>query len=219
MQYIEIINNVLERCHDPAKADLVKVFINEAYQDLMSEFDWPFLQKEDSFNTIIGQLEYELASDCRLDGLKRFWNAADGKVLSVEEHGVFVKSYPKRSEIGSPDHIIPFGIGANGYPNVMAYPIADAVYTINYAYLMMVNDLVENADVPAFSAEFHKILEERALAIAYEHEDESLFNLALRKYNYLLKKMKRRFSTAVRGQTFSLKLAADVIERRAGRRY
>jgi len=185
----------------------------------MSEFDWPFLQKESSFNTVVGQLEYELASDCRLDGLKEFWNAADGKVLSVEEHGVFVENFPKRTGTGSPDYIIPFGVGANGYPNIMVYPLADAVYTINYSYLMSVSDLVENADVPAFPAEFHSIIEEGALAMSYEHEDEGLFNLALRKYNYLLRTMKRRFSTAVRGQTFSLKLAADVLERRAGRRY
>lgn len=219
MDFNEIINNVLERCHDPAKADLVKTFINKHYQDLMTEHNWPFLKKEGSFDTVIGQLEYELASDCRLDGIRKFWNAGADKPLSVEEHDLFVGQYPAREGTGSPNYIIPFGVGANGYPNVMAYPIADAVETINYSYLMAVAALVENGDVPAFPAEFHGILEERSLADAYEQEDETLRTLALNKYTYMLAKMKRRFGISVRGQTYSVKRAADVVTRRVDRRY
>jgi hypothetical protein len=223
MNYLTIVNNVLERCHDPDKREFVEANVNYHYQQLMADFDWPFLKKRGTITTSAGtaitDAEYELASDCRFDGLIRFWNMADGKALSFEEHGNLVEQYPDMDDTGSPSYVIPFGLGSNGYPIVILYPIPDGVYTIYYQYLMRVDDLSADDDEPIFPSEFHYYLEERALADAYEHEDDTLYQTALQKAEYIKSRMKKRFSTAYRGQTFSFKEAADVGIRRRRRIY
>lgn len=223
MDYITIVNTILDRCHNPDIRDFVEAQVNYHYQQLMGEYDWPFLKKKGTITTTaattIDNAEYELASDCRLDGIVRFWNMADSKALSVEEYGNLVEQYPGMVATGSPDCVIPFGLGTTNYPSVILYPIPDAVYTIYYEYYKRVDDLSENDDEPIFPKEFHLYLVERTLADAYEHEDNTKRTEALNKAGYYLKQMKKRFSTKVRGQTFAFKMAANVNQRRMNRIY
>lgn len=223
MNFLQMKNRILSRVHDTAITEDVENMINDAYQALMTEHDWPFLQKKGSITTAaattISNAEYELASDCRHDGIVSFWNEAGAKTLSLEEFEVVKDRYPDLDDTGSPDYVIPFGLGDNEYPLVILYPIPDDVYTINYRYLLRVDDLSGNTDTPVFHSEFHQIIVERALADAYEYEDDRSYNLAFAKFKRLLKLMKRRYSKQHRGQTFIFKIAADVDTRNRRRIY
>ncbi len=132
----------------------IDLFINEAYQEINREADWPFLRAQTTITTVVNQPTYTLPA-----------GVADNSIASVAilSNDVNRRQLKPRSRYSTDDSPGPYLIGRakeysvwNGV--IEFYPTPDAVETINLRYFSEPANLVNNTDSPIFDAKFHSLV-------------------------------------------------------------
>ena len=134
-------------------ADL-KAFINEAYQEINREADWPYLRQETTLLTTPGTASYALPAGVAEN------NIASMVVLSNDGNRRQLKPRSRFTTDDSP------GPRLTGKPreyscwrgNVELYPAPNIGETITIRYYTELSDLVNTTDIPAMDAKFHSLL-------------------------------------------------------------
>lgn len=132
----------------------IDLFINEAYQEINREADWPFLRAQTTITTVVNQPTYTLPA-----------GVADNSIASVAilSNDVNRRQLKPRSRYSTDDSPGPYLIGRakeysvwNGV--IEFYPTPDSVETINLRYFSEPANLVNNTDSPIFDAKFHSLV-------------------------------------------------------------
>lgn len=132
----------------------IDLFINEAYQEINREADWPFLRAQTTITTSSNQGTYSLPA-----------GVADNSLASVAvlSNDVNRRQLRPRSRYSTDDSSGPYIIGRpleysvwNGVMEL--YPTPDVSETITLRYFSEPANLSSGTDVPIFDAKFHSLV-------------------------------------------------------------
>ena len=134
-------------------ADLT-VFINETYQEICREADWPFNRAETTLNVTTGVAEYNLPAgvgEVQIASIASLSNDTNRRQLRP------------RNRYATDDSPGPV---STGYPyeyscwrrKIMFFPTPDQAEALTIRYFTSVADLASGTDLPVFDAKFHTII-------------------------------------------------------------
>jgi hypothetical protein len=135
-------------------------WINEIYLDLVLRTK--ILQKEFSFNTVVGKQTYDFFSDLSLfdvlDILRVEIN--NKKIALLTYNDLDIEKSDWKKDIGEPEYYL-----LQGLQKILFYPSPDMVYPAYILYVKRPDKLQYDVDTPAIPEEFHKIILYGTLAI------------------------------------------------------
>jgi len=134
-------------------ADLT-IFINETYQDICRDADWPFNRAETTLNVTSGVAEYNLPA-----------GVGEVQIASIASlrNDTYRRQLRPRNRYATDDSPGPVSTG-NPYEyscwrgKIMFFPTPNEAETLTIRYFTAVTDLSSGSDSPVFDAKFHTII-------------------------------------------------------------
>ena len=146
MTFLEIANNVavkvrlpeLTNCFDSSdrNAKAIKLsIIDSAERDIFRRFDWSFLCKLASFNTVSDTENYELPADYNRSIVDTFWNnTAQRKVVGPVNHQTWAMYQNDAFGVSAIDYVCNI-LPVAGVNRIHLIPTPGGVDTITYYYI------------------------------------------------------------------------------------
>lgn len=132
----------------------IDIFINEAYQEINREADWPFLRAQTTLTTSSNVATYSLPAGVSENAIAS---------VAILSNDVNRRQLRPRSRYSTDDSPGPYLIGRPKEYSVWdgvveLYPTPDASETINIRYFSEIANLSSGSDVPVFDAKFHSLV-------------------------------------------------------------
>lgn len=152
--------------HDIYSADDWKGYLNDAYQDVQAACPfWPWAEtKSTSLSAAVNTRTVALPTN--VVRVLSILNATDDIVMTqIDGNATHLLVDPTEEAVGSPRRFRVFGA------NIEVYPLAEVTTALTVEYMLAGAELTADDDVPAFPAQFHRVLVEGALSKAYIDDD------------------------------------------------
>lgn len=150
----------------------VKAYINNAYHQILNKYEWWFLFKQFSFNTVQGTHLYAL-DPTAAEVMQMNIPALTHKLRFISRE-VFASRFPQEySGVGQvrPLFYIPASPDTVTNVNGLQYdlwPTPDQAYAVDYWAKILVADLSADSDVPYIPTQWQDVITYRAIADAYQ---------------------------------------------------
>lgn len=139
-------------------------WVKRAYEELQNMYDdWWFLRKQDTFTTQDGVNIIPKPSDLNIWDVSRLFDNGGAKIDLLEYTGLEHKI--DASHTGKP-----YLFYINGDNTLLADRMPDDEYTYTFDYFRVPFEMTQDADEPAFPAQFHRVLVGRALIFYGNYE-------------------------------------------------
>lgn len=150
---------------------VLKRLINDAERELCSMWDWYWLYREFSFNTVIGQ-QTAYALDDTAAMLK--WMAVPAQQARIiwKSMAEWEALYPGRYNSAGPTRpwiYIDAPVAANMALSYFLFPAADQVYNVTYGAKLRVGNMVADGDYPVIPVDWQGMLIAKAKAKYLEY--------------------------------------------------
>lgn len=176
-------------------------WVQQAWVEIQNQReDWEWMRKSFSFDTVVGQQEYEAGDDEDIDLTDFGWWRKDSFSLYLKSAGQGNETHLDHIDYNAFDGFYSFGTNATaqGRPTAIAITpskklalgfLPDDVYTVRGEYYKTPQILDEDADVPDMPARFHMLIVHRAMlkygtfnaAIEVLQEHDALYRILLNK--------------------------------------
>lgn len=140
-----------------------QAYVNDAYSEVISDRDWPFLETRSS-STVISAGTNSASLPTDVWTVLDVFNNTDGiTVLPIHGRNTAREAFPDLTATGVPQFYRLFG------DTIEVFPSAQANTTLALDYFVHPAELTAS-DEPVFPRPFHKILVDGALAYAYDDD-------------------------------------------------
>lgn len=132
----------------------VNQFINEAYNEILREADWPFLRASTTLNITNGVASYALPA-----------NVYEAQIASVSvlSDDTNRRQLRPRNRYTTDDSPGPLNVGkpmeySTYIGNIQFFPTPDASEVVTFRYFTIIPEMSIDADAPIFDSKFHNII-------------------------------------------------------------
>lgn len=155
MQYIDIVNNVLQRLresevssvNDNAYSKMIGIFVNDAKKQIEDSYDWSALTDTTTVVTSPAIFSYAMTgTGQRFKVMDVFNDTSDifmRPMTTSQATSYFLTGTPTS---GQPYYYYFNGTDSNGDTVVDIYPKPDGVYNLRFNFVLPQTDLVNNTD-------------------------------------------------------------------------
>ncbi len=192
---LELVNETLRKAGQREVATLAAAetpviqavdFLNQVYFEMLQILKVNRLERTATLDTQDGTAAYSLAADADI-------NTLIGDSVIETDSGLRLKevdyTYPLQKGLtatGRPDSFYRQG------DSLHLHPVPDAVYTLQYAYLVKPSRLANDADITALPEEWEHVLVQGTLALLEKFLGESGFSESYLLYREGLARLKSR---------------------------
>lgn len=154
--------------------DKITRFINDAIHLITMQRDWPWLQGENTFTTVVGQQGYTLTT---IVPLPQIWVATRELVLTWGSGNALFQVLELKQRLALDDR---FDLTPQQRPynwsiwndQIVLAPPPDDLYVIKHRYWITEPDLVSDTDTPLMPAEFHQTICDYASFLCFRRDRE-----------------------------------------------
>ena len=143
--------------------DTLTRIINAAYREITDKYPFSETRSTDTVETVAGTMDYYLPYDLSI--LQRVWDSTNSRKL--RKRGMrFYASLPSNIPQGKPTDYVRLD------QSIRLVPTPDAVYTINFFYIVAIVDLDQDESVPLIPSAWHDGLILRARHMYYDERGD-----------------------------------------------
>ena len=193
--FLEIQTEVADECGGVTIANLVRPtvavlrrLINDAERELCSKWDWYWLYREFTFNTVANQqTAYAMDDTCAMVE----WMAVPAQQARIiwKSMAEWEALYPGRYNSAGPTRpwmYIDAPVASNMALQYFLFPAADQVYTVTYGAKLRVGNMVDDDDYPVIPVDWQDMLVAKAKAKYLEYLGTSTTDSRLQNYERLV---------------------------------
>lgn len=191
LTYMGLTNRVLRRLNETQLTSVTfasasgfhgqaKEAVNDAVNDILTaEKQWPFLRAAGTFDTVAGTDSYALPADMASVDWGSFWLEADvaNDISAIKLRPVDVEYWEQRlleqakNATATSGRNKPEIVFQTKVPSIGLWKVPDDVYTINYTYWTINDELSAYTDETAIPDRYVKVIIDGAMWYAYMFRD------------------------------------------------
>jgi hypothetical protein len=161
----------------------VKDWTNEVYFEIVNSGYWRFLESESLINTVEGQVNYLLASDCSANRIINVRETSTPALLKRKDFKDIDILHPDVSQTTSSTPVYYYFVNNQIY----FHPVPDREITVKYRYYKTACELVYPEDVPAIPEHWKWVLVNGVLVKANQYlQDQTTEHAQIQYLNSLL---------------------------------
>lgn len=154
MQYLDIVNNVLQRLRestvssvaDNSYSQLIGIFVNDAKKQVEDAYNWAALSDTTTVVTAPAIFSYAMTGTGQRFKVLDVYNDSTDAFLTPMSTSEATNNFLSTSTTGEPTKYYFNGTNANGDTIVDIYPKPDGVYNLRFNFILPQADLVNNTD-------------------------------------------------------------------------
>lgn len=163
--------------------DRIKDWTNEVYIEICNSGYWRFLETQSSFNTVVGQESYSLASNCQVNRIIDVRETVTPTLLNRIDFKDIDNTYPDTSQTTNNKSWYYYFFNNMIY----LYPIPDSIFTVKYRYYKTVSELANATDIPAIPEQWKWVWINGILIRANQFlQDQTVTEAQIQYFNGLL---------------------------------
>ncbi len=174
------VSEYMGQGRSPSDATTAKRRVNDAYRNFLTSHDWNFLKRSTVLTVEAGKWEYDLPDDFS-EFVKPFYYPKDdswfnlferdeGYVMELRTGSGSTSGKPYVYALRNKD----YSEGEGTRWEVIFHYQPDGTYTLLYTYRLMVNELVNDADLPVGGARYANMIRTYCLAEVENFDDEKV---------------------------------------------
>lgn len=154
MQYLDIVNNVLQRLREPAVSSvsdnsyskMIGIYVNDAKKQVENSYEWSALTDTFTVETSPAIFSYALTDSGQGFKVLDVFNDTSDIFMKPMTTSQATSYFLTQSSAGQPHYYYFNGTDSNGDSVVDIFPRPDAVYNLRFNVVIPQADLVNNTD-------------------------------------------------------------------------
>lgn len=154
MQYLDIVNNVLQRLRessvssvsDNAYSKMIGIFVNDAKKQVENAYNWTALSDTTTVVTSPAIFSYAMTGTGQGFKVLDVYNDTSDAFMQPMSTSQATSYFLGQSTTGQPLYYYFNGVDSNGDSVVDIFPKPDGVYDLRFNFILPQTDLVNNTD-------------------------------------------------------------------------